>query len=221
MTDKLVLVPVEPTEEMLDKGTEATAASGHHEWSYSTFLASVDNEAFRSAWKAMIAAAPSPSIPEYEGLVERLDRIAVDGATMMVPGSVRERIAEAATAITHFATQLEQAKGERDEAIRLNNRYAWERDKAREERDAAERRSEAHWKPRLEAAEHSLSEAREALKPFAGVAEIFEHRSGNRPEADSDPISEWTDHRVGTRLLTVGDFRRAASVLKSSTERKA
>lgn len=51
--------------------------------------------------------------------------------------------------------------GELEERLRaseaLNNRYAWERDKAREERDAAERRSEAHWKPRLEAAADQIS----------------------------------------------------------------
>ena len=43
------------------------------------------------------------------------------------------------------------------EAEALNNKYAWERDKAREERDAAERRSEAHWRPRLEAATDQIS----------------------------------------------------------------
>ena len=50
------------------------------------------------------------------------------------------------------------------EAEALNNKYAWERDKAREERDAAERRSEAHWRPRLEAAQAANTALTEALR---------------------------------------------------------
>jgi hypothetical protein len=65
------------------------------------------------------------------------------------------------------AALISSLVAERDAAVALNNRYAYERDKAREERDAAERRSEAHWKLRFEQAERLLAEAREALKPFA------------------------------------------------------
>ena len=59
---------------------------------------------------------------------------------------------------------------ERDAAIALNNKYAWERDKAREERDAAERRSEAHWKPRLEASQALVQSMREALEQIVDPA---------------------------------------------------
>lgn len=68
---------------------------------------------------------------------------------------------DAAKDCAQAAAALTTLIAERDAATALNNKYAWERDKAREERDAAERRSEAHWKPRLETAEAQLKAARE------------------------------------------------------------
>ena len=44
------------------------------------------------------------------------------------------------------AERLSTLEAALTEAQKLNNKYAWERDKAREERDTAERRSEAFWK---------------------------------------------------------------------------
>ena len=46
-------------------------------------------------------------------------------------------------------------EGALEQSNRLNNKYAWERDKAREERDTAERRSEAFWKDRARTDEGS------------------------------------------------------------------
>jgi hypothetical protein len=60
---------------------------------------------------------------------------------------------EAATLITSLREALE-------EATKLNNKYAWERDKAREERDQAERKAEAFWKPQVERLEMALNPSR-------------------------------------------------------------
>lgn len=66
------------------------------------------------------------------------------------------RLAEAIDRITHLEQELA-------EALALNNKYAWERDKAREERDAVERRSEAFWKPQLTASQAEVERLRAAL----------------------------------------------------------
>jgi hypothetical protein len=60
---------------------------------------------------------------------------------------------EAATLITSLREALE-------EATKLNNKYAWERDKAREERDQAERKAEAFWRPQVERLEVALNPSR-------------------------------------------------------------
>jgi hypothetical protein len=64
-----------------------------------------------------------------------------------------EILREAATLITSLREALE-------EATKLNNKYAWERDKAREERDQAERKAEAFWKPQVERLEVALNPSR-------------------------------------------------------------
>ncbi len=71
---------------------------------------------------------------------------------------------------------------------------------------------------RAEAAEQQVRDMREGLEPFARVGDIFELRAGNRPNSDDDPVTEWEDHRVGARRLTVGDFRRARLLLKEGGE---
>lgn len=63
-----------------------------------------------------------------------------------------------------------------------------------------------------------IEELEAAVAPFAAVGDIFEVRAGNRPNEDDDPITEWTDHRVGSRLITVGDFRRARKALSGEKQ---
>jgi hypothetical protein len=71
------------------------------------------------------------------------------------PGTVKtpDLLREAATLITSLREALE-------EATKLNNKYAWERDKAREERDKAERKAEAFWRPQVERLEVALNPSR-------------------------------------------------------------
>lgn len=78
------------------------------------------------------------------------------------------------TTLRDLADALSSLVRERDEALKDLNRYAWERDKAREERDKTERRAEAFWKPQLHAAQADAARMREALEPFARVADMEE-----------------------------------------------
>ena len=71
---------------------------------------------------------------------------------------------------------------------------------------------------RAEAAEQQVRDMRAVLEPFARVGDILELRAGGRPNSDDDPVTEWEDHRVGARRLTVGDFRRARLLLKEGRE---
>lgn len=55
-----------------------------------------------------------------------------------------------------------------------------------------------------------LEERDKALEPFAKLADIFDHKGGNRPT--TGVIAQWADHRVGERELTVEHLRRARSL---------
>ena len=103
-----------------------------------------------AAWNAR--AKPDPA-PDIAGLVER----AMSNAPLL----------DYIPLLRDLASALTRTAQERDAAIQLNNRYAWERDKAREERNAAERRAEAFWKPQFTAAEARLSSARDALEAIS------------------------------------------------------
>lgn len=105
--------------------------------------------------------------------------------------------------MTEAADTILKLQAEVAEARALNNKYAWERDKAREERDAAERKSEAFWKPRLEAAEAEVAWMRTALEPFAKLADRIER-----------DYPDYADHILIFFELTHGDFRRARSALQ-------
>jgi hypothetical protein len=83
-----------------------------------------------------------------------------------------------------------------------------------EETAAASERRVAHWQSRTEAAESELAKAREALKPFAAIMDIFEMNAGNRPK--SGTIYSWEDHRVGERELTVEMLQEARAALKAA-----
>lgn len=50
-------------------------------------------------------------------------------------------------------------------------------------------------------------EMERALEPFAALADIFDHKGGNRPTTGT--IAQWSDHRVGDRELTVEALRAA------------
>lgn len=123
------------------------------------------------------------------------------------------------------------------EAEALNNKYAWERDKAREERDAAERRSEAHWRPRLEAAQAANTALTEALRPFGKLGDIPEHfddavtvQAGIDYTMDAEEVESLqklsggalTSDRatliVSIDSLTAGDFRRARALSEPDKE---
>ncbi len=52
-----------------------------------------------------------------------------------------------------------------------------------------------------------VKELEEAMRPFAGLAEIFDHDSGTRPKTGI--IVAWSDHRVGDLSLTVEMLRAA------------
>lgn len=79
--------------------------------------------------------------PPTGELVARLERYAARAVSLEPLGLGHPIAREAADRITTLERELEEAR-------KLNNKYAWERDKAREERDAAERRSEAYWRGR-------------------------------------------------------------------------
>lgn len=72
----------------------------------------------------------------------------------------------------------------------------------------------------LNDAEAREAKLREALTPFGPIADIYDHYSHNRPTNDDDTIMSWADNRVGERVLTVGDLRRARAALSPSTEPK-
>jgi len=72
-------------------------------------------------------------------------------------------VGDAIATCSNARSELSRLSAEVDRLRADINRYAYERDKAREERDHAEARSEAFWKPRLEAAEAQLA----ALSPSA------------------------------------------------------
>lgn len=80
--------------------------------------------------------------------------------------------------------------------------------------------TEVEWQAssHIEALEAENETLRLALKPFANVADIFDHASSNRPTKDGDTVYQWADHRVGERELMVVDFRTARQVLSKAKQ---
>lgn len=70
----------------------------------------------------------------------------------------------------------------------------------------------------LTAAQARIAELEAALKPFGEAGDIFEARAEAPPQSDEDPVHSWTHHKVGTRTITVGDFRHARATLSPVKE---
>ena len=220
MTDKLVLVPVEPTEEMRDAGRDEAGPRKHLSVTH--------------IYQRMIAASPVPPIPEYQGLVDMLterDGQSFDGEVHLTSGEGWEIRA----ALTHLATQLEQVKADRDSWRRTAERCKQEAiGHAQEARTANSTIYEIYqvlsggkgepgnWngaepaRRYVEAAERSLSEARDkALEEAAALIEQGYDRAGI--ERKSDPC----DHGLFGWDNCDGCASAAIRALKFSTERKA
>jgi len=70
----------------------------------------------------------------------------------------------------------------------------------------------------LDTARAEIERLRAALKPFAEAGDIFEARAEAPPQSDDDPVHSWTHHKVGTRTITVGDFRCARATLSPAVK---
>lgn len=68
------------------------------------------------------------------------------------------------------------------------------------------------------AAQERIAELEGALKPFAEAGDIFEARATVQVQVDDDPVHSWTHHKVGTRTITVGDFRIARATLSPAVK---
>ena len=54
------------------------------------------------------------------------------------------------------------------------------------------------------------------LKPFAGIADVFDFPGGNRPTQGI--IAAWSDHRIGDREFTVESVRRARTLIQGEKQ---
>ena len=152
-------------------------------------------------------APPTASLPQPEGETAELVEELLDWGRQEQEGLTwagEHILVRAADALTSLTQRLAVVEAERDEARKLNNKYAWERDKAREERDAAERRSEAFWKPQLQAAEAQLAHAREAASALSRVLSDIEFmvEGGHIPNVLDDVI--YANAREALRALGGG-----------------
>ena len=190
------------TNDLNPAGVEAAKASLTKSWQFQSWVFGPPNDTVKAAIIAYLSSLPQPEGETAELVEELLDwgRQEQEGLTW----AGEHILVRAADALTSLTQRLAVVEAERDEARKLNNKYAWERDKAREERDAAERRSEAFWKPQLQAAEAQLAHAREAASALSRVLSDIEFmvEGGHIPNVLDDVI--YANAREALRALGGG-----------------
>lgn len=176
------------------------------------------DKALETAITAYFAALPTS---DHAALAERLESALRDMPSLnhapINKAMYRRTMLALAATVREAATVIQTLHSENARLEGEAEAWAAQLHHAEYDRDFNEK-ARANWKSRAEAAEQQVRDMREGLEPFARVGDIFELRAGNRPNSDDDPVTEWEDHRVGARRLTVGDFRRARLLLKEGGE---
>lgn len=62
-----------------------------------------------------------------------------------------------------------------------------------------------------------VARLKEAMKPFAAMADHYDRHYGNRPREPHHTVMQVATHDVGEHEITVGDFRSARSALSNPT----